>query len=268
MENPYQAAPDVHVLPVNLPFPGVGFLPINAFVLMAEEPVLVDTGVGLDRADFLDALSSIIDPAALRWIWLTHDDADHTGSIQQVMEAAPNARLACHAMAALRMGTWWPLPFERVYAMRPGDRLPVGDRTLRAIAPPLFDNPVSTGFVDESTGALFSVDSFGALLPERTENAGDVPPEALAGGMAMWAMFDSPWCHLVDRDLFAGVLGKVRALAPTRIYSSHLPAASGTSLEQFLAVVQSVPDATPAVPPSQEEFGQMLMAMSAAGPPA
>jgi hypothetical protein len=30
MDSPYQAAADVHVFPVNLPFPGVGVLPINA----------------------------------------------------------------------------------------------------------------------------------------------------------------------------------------------------------------------------------------------
>lgn len=46
MDAPYQAAQDVHVLPVHLPLPGVGFLPVNAYLLMAEEPVLIDTGIG------------------------------------------------------------------------------------------------------------------------------------------------------------------------------------------------------------------------------
>ncbi len=119
--------------------------------------------------------------------------------------------------------------------------------------------------MDESTGALFSVDSFGALLPEPTESPDTVPPEALAGGMAGWAMADSPWAHLVDRQLFAGVLDKVRALASSRIYSAHLPAASGASLEQFLGVLQSVPDAEPLPAPGPEEFAQMLAAL-AAGP--
>jgi len=44
----------------------------------------------------------------------------------------------------------------------------------------LFDNPMSTGFIDRSTGALFA---FGALLPEATQSANDVAPEALAGGI-------------------------------------------------------------------------------------
>lgn len=264
MDAPYQAAPDVHVLPTNLPLPGAGVvLPINAYVLMAEEPVLVDAGIGIDSDAFLDSLASIVDLQSLRWVWLTHDDADHTGSIQRVLEAAPNARLVTHAFSAMRMATWWPVPFDRVHAIRPGDRVPVGDRTLRAVAPPLFDNPMSVGFLDEATGSLFSVDSFGALLPEATQDAAEIPHEALAGGMLAWALSDSPWAHLVDRQLFDQVLAGVRALQPTRIFSSHLPAATGTSLEHFLQVLASVPDAEPLLAPNQEEFGHMLAAMLA-----
>ena len=267
MDAPYQAAPDVHVLPTNVMLPGVGVLPINAYVLIAEEPVLIDGGLGIDRDDFVEALTSIIDPKALRWVWLTHDDADHTGSIERVLELAPQARLVTHAFAALRMSTWWPVPFDRVHAIRVGDRLPVGDRTLRAVAPPLYDNPMSTGLLDEATGSLFSVDSFGALLPEATDDAAQVPADALAGGMQAWATSDSPWAHQVDRRRFADVLDGVRRLEPTSIFSSHLPAARGTSLDRFLQILESVPDAEPMVAPSQEEFGHMLAAMLAAQPP-
>jgi hypothetical protein len=266
VDAPYQAAPDVHVLPTSLPLPGVGVLPINAYVLLAEEPVLIDGGVAVESDDFVDALASIIDPRDLRWIWLTHDDADHTGSIQRVMELAPQARLATQAFSALRMSSWWPVPLDRVHAIRPGDRLPAGDRTLRAVAPPLFDNPLSTGLFDEATGSFFSVDSFGALLPHATEDAAEVPHEALVGGMVAWATVDSPWAHLTDRQRFGQVLDGVRRLQPSRIFSSHLPAASGTSLENFLEVLESVPDAEPAVAPDQEQFAQMLAGMLAAQP--
>lgn len=267
MDAPYQAAPDIHVLPTTVPLPGIGVLPVNAFVLMAEEPVLIDTGLAHDGDQFLDALASVIDPAALRWVWLTHDDADHTGNIQRVFESAPNARLATHAFAAMRMGSWWPVPFDRVHAIRTGNRLHVGDRTLLAVPPPLYDNPMSTGLLDEATGALFSVDSFGAILPGTTEDAAEVPHDALAGGMQAWATADSPWAHLLDRERFGQVLDGVRRLQPTGIFSSHLPAAHGRSLESFLGVLASVPDAEPAVAPDNEEFGYMLAAMTAAAQP-
>lgn len=266
MDAPYQAGPDVHVLPTNEALPGLGVLPVNAYVLLAEEPVLIDTGMASDGPEFIDALTSIIDPEKLRWVWLTHDDADHTGSIQQVLELAPHARLVTHAMSAMRMASWWPVPLDRVHAIRFGDRLSVGDRTLRAVPPPLFDNPMSTGLLDEATGTLFSVDSFGAVLPEATEDAANVQEDALAGGMQAWAAADSPWAHLLDREKFGQVLEGVRGLQPSRILSSHLPAASGTSLDRFLEVLASVPDAEPAVAPDNEEFKLMVAALTETQP--
>lgn len=262
MDVPYAATPEVHVLPSHLPLPGMGVLPVNAYVLHAEEPVLVDTGIGLDGETFIDALRSVMDPATIRWVWLTHDDADHTGAIERVFELAPHARLVCHALAALRMSSWWGVPMDRVHAIRVGDRLTVGDRTLLAVAPPLYDNPMSTGFIDEATGVLFSVDSFGAIIPEPTDDAAEVPADALAGGMAGWAALDSPWTELVDRDRFGQVLDRVRELQPTSILSSHLPAAKATSLESFLGVLASVPDVEHTPAPSAEEFQQMLAAMA------
>lgn len=263
MDAPYQGSSDVYVFPANLSLPGVGVLPVNAYLLMAEEPVLIDTGIGIDTEDFLTAVSSFLPLDQLKWVWLTHDDADHTGSIQRVMELAPNATLVTHAMSALRMSTWWPVPLERVHAIRFGDEIHVGDRTLMAVAPPLFDNPMSTGFLDQSTGALFTVDAFGAILPEATQDAADVPPDALAGGMVGWATTDSPWAHVTDRAKFSEVLDRVRQIRPTRIFSSHLPAASGTSTEDFLRLLETVPDAEPFMPPDAEQFAQMIAAMAA-----
>jgi hypothetical protein len=269
MDVPYQAAPDVHVLASSVTLPGVGVLPINAYVLLAEEPVLIDTGIAVDREEFLDALAAVVDPGALRWVWLTHDDADHTGNIEQVFEMAPNARLVTHAFSALRMATWWPVPLDRVHAIRAGDTVHVGDRTVRAIAPPLYDSPLSTGVLDETTGALFSVDAFGAILPEVTQDADEVPREVLAEGLVEWATSDSPWAHVVDRQRFGQVLEDVRGLEPSHIFSSHLPAASGSSLEHFVDVLKGVPDADPFMPPDHEGFAQMVAAMTAeAQPPA
>lgn len=265
MDQPYQAAPDVHVLPTHLPIPGVGNLLVNAFVLLAEEPVLIDTGLGVDGPEFISALESVISPSDLRWIWLTHDDADHTGSIQKVIELAPQARLATHAFSALRMATWWEVPLDRVRALTVDDRLHVGDRTLQAIRPPTFDNPLSTGIYDESSGTLFSVDSFGAILPEVTQDAADIPEEDLTQGMVAWGTFDSPWAHLVHTDRFEAVLERMKRLEPRLILSSHLPAASG-GVDRFLKVLRLLPDAEPFVAPDQAAFEQMLKEITAPGP--
>ena len=45
----YKAAPDIDVLTSNFPVPGFGLIPINAFVLHAGEPVLVECDVSSAR---------------------------------------------------------------------------------------------------------------------------------------------------------------------------------------------------------------------------
>ena len=84
---------DVTVLASAAELPGLGHLPVTCFVLHAQQPVLVDTGMPVDREQFLDALWSTVDPADLRWVWITHPDRDHTGALMQVLQAAPQARL-------------------------------------------------------------------------------------------------------------------------------------------------------------------------------
>ena len=45
--NTYQLNADVTVLNDQLEVPGIGFLPVNAYVLHARKTVVVDTGLGL-----------------------------------------------------------------------------------------------------------------------------------------------------------------------------------------------------------------------------
>ena len=69
---------------------------------------------------------------------------------------------------------------------------------------------------------------------------------------------DSSWLHKVDRSLFASELDHVRALEPTMVLSSHLPAAQGSSLERLLGALAAVPDAPAFVGPDQAALEQML----------
>lgn len=257
MHSPYEAAPGVWVLPTSIQIPGVGHLLVNSYLLTGAEPLLIDTGLVGDRALFLDAVESIVPLADLKWVWLTHDDADHTGSLPQIMERAPHAQLLTHGIGVLRMRTWWQVPLRRVHPVTVGARIPIGDRVLRAVQPPLYDNPMSIGLLDELTGTLFSVDAFGAILPAISQDAAEIPEEALIAGMTAWATFDSPWSALVDHGKFAAALRKVEMLAPARLLSSHLPAASG-GIDRFLAVLSNVPNAEPFVSPDPEAFAHIV----------
>src|SRR3981081_4039378 len=106
---------DVTVLNDYLEVPGLGFLPVNAFVIHAAQPVVVDTGLGLPDRDFVASLAEVIDPADVRWIWLTHPDRDHTGGLFALLDAAPQARVVTTFTGAGIMSAERPLPMSRIY---------------------------------------------------------------------------------------------------------------------------------------------------------
>jgi Metallo-beta-lactamase superfamily len=262
MNEPIRVTEDIYALPAHVTIPGVGVLPVNAFLILGEEPVLVDTGVAVESEGFLAALRSLVEPERLKWIWVTHDDTDHTGNLQEVVRLAPQAKLLTHAFAALRMGAHWPIPLDRVYALTPGERIDVGNRELTVTKPLLFDNPMSLGLFDQRSRTLFSVDTYGAILPRESRNAADFSPEELRQGITMWEGFDSPWVQLLDPQKFAELLEEVRQLAPERILSSHLPPAENMT-GSLLEIVAALPAAEPFVPPNQAAFAQIAAAIMA-----
>ena len=267
MVTTYRAAPGIDVLTSSFPIPGFGFVPVNAFVLHGTEPVLVDTGTGVERDDFMATLRSVVDPADLRWIWLTHTDFDHIGSLATLLAENPRIRVITTFLGAGIMSLSDPLPMDRINLVNPGQTITVGDRTLTAVKPPVFDNPVTTGFSDAGSGALFTSDCFGALLSAVPENAADLSDDELRGGQVFWAAVDSPWLHKVDRAAFAEELDRLRRIEPALVLSSHLPAAPGRILERMLAALGQAPEAPPFAGPDQAVLEQMLASMTGDGGP-
>jgi flavorubredoxin len=72
---------------------------------------------------FLESLGSLIDPQDLRWIFLTHDDGDHTGALMEVIEAAPQARIITQFVGLARLETAYHVPVDRMRITESGRQL-------------------------------------------------------------------------------------------------------------------------------------------------
>lgn len=257
----FRPHPEVTVFNDQLEVPGLGFLPVNAFLLDAAQPVVVDTGLSLPDRDFVATLSEVIDPADVRWIWLTHPDRDHTGGIFDLLDAAPRARVVTTFVGVGILSTERPLPIDRVHLLNPGQALDVGDRRLVGFRPPLWDNAATVGVFDTSSGLCFSSDCFGAPLASAelasAEEIGAVGPDELRAAQLLWSSVDSPWVQQVERARFAASLEPLRAFDPSWVFSVHLPPARGR-IGDLLATAATAPDSPEFPAPDQVALEAML----------
>lgn len=234
---------DIHILPAILPVPGLGVLPVNAHLIDGPQPLLIDTGLAAVRAGFLEALRGIVAPSRLRWIWITHCDADHVGNLAALLEAAPEARIVTTFLGMGKM-VMQGLPPERMVQRAPGQDLDVGGRVLTALAPPSYDAPETTAVWDAASASLFSADCLGALLPgpDVPATAAEIDAATLAHGLNTWAHVDAPWLGNVDRLRWTAAVDTWRALDARAVLGSHLPPAFAMT-DTLLDLLSRAPDA-------------------------
>ena len=140
VQRPQPIADDLLSLTAWMPIPEQGLLANNAFVLRAAEPVLIDTSIAFLRESFMTSLREAIDLADLRWIWLSHTDADHIGNLAAELSAAPQARVVTSFLGMAKMNLLG-LPLDRADILPPDTPLDAGDRLLMPLRPPYYDAP-------------------------------------------------------------------------------------------------------------------------------
>ncbi|HVY98543.1 MAG TPA: MBL fold metallo-hydrolase [Dongiaceae bacterium] len=226
MLSPHRLTEDWTMLPGWAPLPGLGVLAINSFLLKGPQPVLVDTGMACMGDAYLAALEREIDPAEIAWIWISHADADHIGNLQRVLERAPRARVVTAFIGMAKLGLMG-FDLSRVELLRPGADFEAGGRRLHPLRPLYYDAPETTGFFDPAADLLFTVDSFGAVLPAPVATVEDAAPGDLHHGMVTWSSIDAPWLAQTDRAAMARGLAAIERRQPRHLISAHLPPLGG-----------------------------------------
>lgn len=231
---------------------------LNSMVIQAAEPIIVDTGTVRNRQAWLEDVFGLVEPDDVRWVFLSHDDADHTGNLAEVMTACPHAQLVCSWAIVERFANAFAFPLERCRWINDGDSFDAGDRTLVALCPPLYDSPATRGLLDPSTGVYWAADAFPTPVPGGSgatsvpADVADLDPDFWWNGMAMFTRHAlSPWLNLVDPDRYARTVDRVRDCQPTAIASGHSPTITGSSIDHVLDLARRLPDAE--VPPAPDQ---------------
>jgi hypothetical protein len=239
------------------------FVYLNSMVIRGAEPMLVDTGTPANRKQWLEDAFSVVEPEDVRWVFLSHDDVDHTGNLDQVMEACPNAQIVCNWAMVERHTNCFEFPLKRCRWIMDGDTLDIGDRQLLARRPPVYDSPTTRGLFDPTTGVYWSVDTFATPLPDPEAGVGDLDPEFWDFGLALFALGAvSPWLSLVDGDKYTRYVDQTQGLDIKTVAACHSPVIEGPLIDKAFARIRELPSIAPPPMPDQSVLDEIIAATS------
>jgi flavorubredoxin len=218
---------------------------MNSLVIRAAEPVIVDTGMVTDRATFFEDVFALVEPDDVRWIYLTHDDDDHSGNVMEALDRCPNAKVVMSWAARTRTCAAFGIPHERVRTVDHGQALDVGDRALQAVRPPVFDNAYTRGLFDPTTRVYYAADAFCAPMPAApVDRVDEMPPAMWAVGFAFFHHNSlCPWITMVDPAKYEAEVAKLAGIGAEVITSSHSAVIPSSSITRAFELLAGLPGA-------------------------
>jgi flavorubredoxin len=159
---------------------GGGGFSFNQYLIMGDEPLLFHTGPRKMFPLVREAVASVLPVERLRYIGLSHVEADECGSLNEWLAAAAQSVPLCGTVAALvSIGD---LADRAPRALADGELLPLGKHSVRWFDTPHLPHAWECGFLrEERTSTLLCGDLFtqgGADLPPTTESDILGPSEA------------------------------------------------------------------------------------------
>ena len=237
------------------------FVYLNSMVIQGDHPVIVDTGTPGNRQQWMEDVFSLVAPQDVEWVFISHDDVDHTGNLEHVMAMCPKATLVCNWAMVERHSNCFEFPLERCRWVMHGESFDIGDRTLRAVRPPVWDSPTTRGLYDPRTGVYWAVDSFATPLPDPMVGVADLDPEFWQFGMTLFAFGAvAPWLAMLDPVKFAAYVEPIQALDITTVAACHTPVLEGPFIQQAFDIVKAFPTVEPPPLPDQSVLDQVIAA--------
>ncbi len=244
-QRPLEIAADTFVIRALTPSVGGSWTNLNSMVIAGAEPVLVDTGMVTDRETWFEDVFSLVAPEDVRWIFVTHLDTDHSGNLVEALARCPNAQVVTSRGESFRVTASLDVPAARMRIV--DDAFAVGDRTLRAIRPPVYDSPYTRGLFDPTTGVYYASDAFCAPIPGDPVDWVDQIPDTLwAQGLARFHHASlCPWVALADPALYRREVDSLAALGITTIAGAHTPPLRGASVARGFEEIARLPHTGP-----------------------
>jgi flavorubredoxin len=133
----------------------------NAFLIVDEKIVLIDTVKKNYSNQLIDNISKIIDPQKIDFVISNHTEMDHSGGLPRVMhKIGEDKPLYCSKMGAKNLARHFDQKWN-YHAIGTGETLSLGNRTLTFLETRMVHWPDSMFTYLKEDKILFSSDGFG-----------------------------------------------------------------------------------------------------------
>lgn len=133
----------------------------NSYFINASKKTIVEVAKEKFSETYLSKIRSVTNPEEIQYIVVDHTEPDHSGSLRLLLELAPEATVVGSGNAIRYLEDIINLPFKSL-VVKDGDKLDLGNKTLRFITAPNLHWPDSIYTYLEEDKVLFTCDSFGA----------------------------------------------------------------------------------------------------------
>ena len=133
----------------------------NSYFIDGPKKAVIDTVKEGFWPEYREKLLSLTDPSEIEYIICNHTEPDHSGSLSQLLELAPQATVVGSGQALAYLAEMMGKTFKS-QKVKDGDVLDLGDKKLRIIGAPNLHWPDSIYTYLEEEALLFTCDSFGA----------------------------------------------------------------------------------------------------------
>jgi flavorubredoxin len=220
-----EIAPGIHRFSTFLPDGPPGGITFNQFLVLGPEPLLFHTGTRRLFHSVRQAVSTVVEPASIRWISSGHASRpDEYGSLAQWEDLSPSATVA-HG----RTGCFLCLSDisnRPLRALADGEVIEVGDHRLAWIDTPHVPGPWEAGVLfDHATKTLFCGDLFARTGPAPATSTDDIVDVAIARDQLMHGHAYTPNT--------GPTLRRLAELEPQRLALMHGPTYLGDGARQL-----------------------------------
>lgn len=168
----------------------------NAYVLLDEKTVLLDTVDQSVAGQFFENLAHVLGDRPLDYIVVHHMEPDHAKTLEETVRRYPDAKIICNAKIRDMIRNYFTFDIDsRAILMAEGDTYCFGKHTFAYVMAPMVHWPEVMVTYDEKDKILFSADAFGTF-------------GALAGNIFNDEItFDTTWMNDARR-YYTNIVGK------------------------------------------------------------